>query len=47
MFVEVVIPPPQSKVAPEVREEAASVTLVAKQVSTNGGAMLIFGRVPF
>ena len=47
MFVEVVIPPPQLKVAPTVEEEAVKTSFIAAQVSCAGGAMPELGAVMF
>ena len=47
VFVAVVIPAPQLKVAPPVVEEAVSVTLVVAQVNIAGAAILAFGAVIF
>ena len=43
MLVFVVFPPPQSKVAPAVVEDAVNVELVLVHVSTAGVATLAFG----
>ena len=47
LFVAVVTPPPQLKVAPPVVEDAVKVSLVLVQVSAVGAAMLAFGAVVF
>ena len=47
VFVAVVTPPPQSKLTPMVPDEAVRVTLLIIHVNSAGGAMLIFGSVPF
>ena len=47
IWLAVVIPPPQLNVAPLVVDEAASTSLVAVQVKTEGGAMLALGAVIF
>ena len=47
VFVAVVIPPPQLKVAPPVVEDAVSTSLVTVQFKTTGAATLAFGAVMF
>ena len=47
VFVVVVIPPPQLKVAPTVVEDAVIVSLVTAHVKTPGAAILAFGAVLF
>ncbi len=47
VFVAVVIPPPQLKVAPPVVEEAVNVSPVFVQVKTDGAATLALGAVMF
>ena len=47
VFVAVVIPPPQLKVAPPVVDEAVRVSLVVVQFKTTGAAMLALGAVIF
>ena len=47
MFVAVVTPPPQLKVAPPVVDDAVNVSAVVVQVSAIGAATLAFGTVIF
>ena len=47
VLVAVVTPPPQSKVAPAVVEDALNVWLVLVQVNMPGAAMLAFGALIF
>ena len=47
VFVVVVTPPPQLKVAPPVVDEAVKASLVVAQVRTDGAAMLALGTVMF
>ena len=47
VFVAVVIPPPQLKVAPPVVEDAVNTSLVTVQFKTTGAATLAFGAVIF
>ena len=47
VFVVVVLPPPQLKVAPPVVEDAVKFSFNVVQVKTTGAAMLAFGAVMF
>ena len=47
IFVVVVIPPPQLKVAPPVVEDAVNVSLVVEQVKTTGADTLALGAAIF
>ena len=47
VFVAVVIPPPQLKVAPPVVDDAVNVSLVLVQVRIAGAAMLALGMAVF
>ena len=47
MFVGLVLPPPQSKVAPAVDDAAVRLTLVVVQVSMAGVAIDAFGALKF